>query len=165
MSAEIRIEQEQPNDAASVQDLASLVHGPGRFARTAYRIREGTSPVPDLSLVIKRGDGLVGSVRFTRVAVDGEEGALLLGPLAVHPDHAGCGFGRALIEAGLERAKAAGFRLVLLVGDLAYYQRVGFSRVPVGQIALPGPVDPARLLAAELVPDALAQFRGRVQGI
>lgn len=165
MPAEIRIEPEHPHDVASILGLAATAHGPGRFARTAYRIREGTSPVAELSLVAKDAGGLVGSVRFTRVAIGGEEGALLLGPLAVHPDYAGRGYGRALIETGLRRAREAEFRLVILVGDLAYYQRVGFSPVPPGQIVLPGPVDPARLLAAELVPGALADFHGMLRGM
>jgi predicted N-acetyltransferase YhbS len=52
--------------------------------------------------------------------------------------------------------------LVLLVGDTAYYGRFGFAPVPTGQIRLPGPVDPARLLAAELRLGTLATFRGLI---
>ncbi len=47
----------------------------------------------------------------------------------------------------------------LLVGDEPYYARFGFHPVPPGQIVLPGPVDPNRLLAAELAPDALGGFQ------
>jgi predicted N-acetyltransferase YhbS len=64
----------------------------------------------------------------------------------------------------LARAKAEGFRLVLLVGDMPYYGRFGFQPVPPGRITLPGPVDPARLLAVELVPGALAGASGGVKG-
>ena len=52
----------------------------------------------------------------------------------------------------MARARAEGFSLVLLVGDMPYYGRFGFNPVPPGQITLPGPVDPARLLSLELVP-------------
>ena len=52
--------------------------------------------------------------------------------------------------------------LVVLVGDPPYYERFGFRRVPPGQILLPGPADPARILAAELSPGALARFHGVV---
>jgi predicted N-acetyltransferase YhbS len=62
----------------------------------------------------------------------------------------------------MEAAKAAGVKLVLLVGDEPYYGRFGFHPVPPGQITMPGPVDPARLLAAELVPGALAAHIGLV---
>jgi predicted N-acetyltransferase YhbS len=53
---------------------------------------------------------------------------------------------------------------VILVGDMPYYARSGFVPVPPGQIVLPGPVDPARLLALELAPSALAGVKGVVKG-
>jgi predicted N-acetyltransferase YhbS len=52
--------------------------------------------------------------------------------------------------------------LVLLVGDEPYYGRLGFRRIPWGQITIPGPVDPNRLLAAELRPGMLAAYAGMV---
>ena len=61
---------------------------------------------------------------------------------------------------GLEAARAGGYELVILVGDEPYYARMGFGRVPAGQITLPGPVDPTRLLAAELVAGALVRAQG-----
>jgi predicted N-acetyltransferase YhbS len=127
-------------------------------------VREGIPPVPGLSLVGWRGDRLVGGIRFTAISIGEEGGAALLGPLVVDPAEKGKGFGRALVEEGLVRAKAQGFSLVLLVGDMPYYGRFGFSPVRSGQITLPGPVDPARLLAVELVPGALATASGQVKG-
>ena len=96
------------------------------------------------------------------MTVGGAPGAILLGPLAVDPEFAGQGYGRRLVADGLAAAKAAGVRLCVLVGDEPYYARFGFVRVPPGQIALPGPADPARILAAELSPGALADYRGVV---
>ena len=81
----------------------------------------------------------------------------------VDPAHKGKGYGKALVGEGLERAKVEGFSLVLLVGDMPYYGRFGFAPVPRGQITLPGPVDPVRLLALELMPEALAAATGPVQ--
>ena len=119
--------------------------------------------LPGLCLVGWREDRLVGGIRFTAISIGEEGGALLLGPLVVDPAEKGKGFGRALVEEGLVRAKAQGFALVLLVGDMPYYGRFGFSPVPPGQITLPGPVDPARLLVLELVPGALATASGQVR--
>jgi predicted N-acetyltransferase YhbS len=65
----------------------------------------------------------------------------------------------------MARARELGYRLVILVGDLPYYARAGFTVAPHGYIALPGPVDPARLLYAELVPGALERYRGLVCGL
>jgi predicted N-acetyltransferase YhbS len=106
----------------------------------------------------------VGGIRFTAISIGEEKDAALLGPLVVDPAEKGKGFGRALVEEGLKRAKAAGFSLVLLVGDMPYYGRFGFSPVRPGQVTLPGPVDAARLLALELVPGVLVSAGGEVKG-
>jgi predicted N-acetyltransferase YhbS len=96
------------------------------------------------------------------VLIGGRGGALLLGPLAVDPAFANQGHGRGLVAAALEAARNAGIALVVLVGDEPYYARLGFRPVPHGQIILPGPVDPERLLAAELVAGALTGYSGFV---
>jgi predicted N-acetyltransferase YhbS len=158
-----QIRDENEKDEAALSQLSAQAFGPGRFGRTAYRIREGVAPVSWLSLTAWLDDRLVGGIRFTAVTIGAEESALLLGPLVVDPVHKGKGYGKALVAEGLARAGAQGFRLVVLVGDMPYYGRFGFVPVPPGQIRLPGPVDPARLLALELVPGALSNATGLVQ--
>ena len=90
-----------------------------------------------------------------------ESPALLLGPLIVEPVFRSQGIGEALVTRSLEAAKAAGWKLVILVGDEPYYARMGFKPGPAGRIALPGPVDPARLLYCELEPGALETRKWR----
>ncbi|MGX1097975.1 GNAT family N-acetyltransferase [Amorphus sp. MBR-141] len=141
---------EAAGDAPAIDVLNDTAFGPGRFARTAYRLREGVPHAPDLAFVATVADRLVGSVRLTPILV-GTSGALLLGPLAVHPDVANRGIGRSLVRTSVARARELGHRLVLLVGDPPYYAPVGFTPVRPGQITFPGPVDPHRLLAAHLV--------------
>jgi predicted N-acetyltransferase YhbS len=151
-----------PDDLPAMVALQSRAFSPGRFARTAYRVREGGPDLSPFCRVALIGDRLVAALRLTSINVGGHSGALLLGPLAVEPDEAGRGYGRRLVAESLDAARAEGMALVLLVGDTAYYGRFGFKPVPPGQIRLPGPVDPARLLAAEVQFGALATFRGLV---
>jgi predicted N-acetyltransferase YhbS len=96
--------------------------------------------------------------------VIGEASALLLGPLIVEPVFRSQGIGEALVNRSLEAAKAAGWKLVLLVGDEPYYARMGFQCAPKEQMSLPGPVDPDRLLYCELEPGALATAKGAARG-
>src|SRR5205823_13996281 len=124
-------------------------------ARSACRIREGVGHRLDLSFTAWIGTLLVGSVRLTPIRI-GAAKALLLGPLTVEPPFRERGIGQALIERALERAKGQGHRLVVLVGDEPYYGKCGFKRIAKGQVAMPGPVDPARLLVCELVEGAFA---------
>jgi predicted N-acetyltransferase YhbS len=162
-SFDIRLETD--GDGLTLSQISEAAFGPGRFARTAYRVREGTPPVAPLCLIGSLDGWIVGGIRFTAVSIGAEEGALLLGPLVVDPAERGKGYGRALVEQGLARAREAGFTLVLLVGDMPYYGRFGFAPLPPGQITLPGPVDPARLLALEFVPGALAGASGQVKAL
>ena len=158
----LSIRPERPGDAEAIGRLHDRAFGPGRFARTASRLREGNPELPDLSFSALVGTLLVGSVRVSPVTV-GDTAALALGPLAVEPAFEGRGIGAALMEACLGAARRAGHTLVILVGDEPYYARFGFSAVPAGRMAMPGPVDPARLLAAELAPGALDRAGGKVK--
>lgn len=157
------IEPVTPADADAVEHLNQRVFGPGRFARSAYRVRETADPDPSLSFVARVGTLLVGANFMTPIAVT-DAPALLLGPLIVEPVFRSQGIGEALVNRSLEAAKAAGWKLVILVGDEPYYARMGFKPVPPGRIRLPGPVDPGRLLYCELEPGALEAARGEMRG-
>lgn len=153
---------EAAEDALAIERLHERTFGPGRYARTAYRIREGAPHRLDLSFIARIGTLLVGSVRLTPVRI-GETPALLLGPLTVEPPFRERGIGLQLIERALTEAKNKGHRLVLLVGDEPYYGKVGFKRIPKGQAVMPGPVDPERLLIAELDEGAFAGVGGPIR--
>lgn len=160
---EITVHAVEPKDLPDVLALNARAFGPGRFARTAYRVREGTPPISRFCLLSRVAGELVASIRFTEVTVGGKGGVLLLGPLAVEARYAGLGYGKRLVAEGLERAKASGIALVLLVGDEPYYGRFGFKRIGLSRIKMPGPVDPARMLAAELREGALVEYAGMVE--
>lgn len=155
------ISAETPANAASIDKLNERAFGPGRFARTAYRLRERAHHDLALSFVARVGTLLVGSNRLTPVRL-GEAPGLLLGPLAVEPAFQSRGIGEALVNRSLEAARDAGHRLVILVGDEPYYGRMGFGRVPIGRLTFPGPVDLRRLLYCELVPGAFEGVSGAV---
>ncbi len=161
----IACEDTAPHDHDGVEHLLDLAFGSGRHSKTSYRLREGNKAVQGLSLVTRdKGVGISGTVSFWPLAIGASQSpALLLGPLAVHPDRQGLGIGLALMREGLARATGQGHSLVLLVGDEPYYAKVGFAKLPEGQISLPGPVDPARFLYLELKPGALAGVTGLVQ--
>ncbi len=153
---------ETEHDALAIERLHERTFGPGRYAKTAYRLREQVVHSLDLSFTARIGTLLVGSVRLSPIRI-GETKALLLGPLTVEPPFRERGVGQALIEHALEAARANGHRLVLLVGDEPYYGKCGFKQVPPGRAAMPGPVDPDRLLVAELASDAFEGVSGSVQ--
>jgi len=154
---------ETKEDAEAIERLHERTFGPGRYAKTAYRLREQVAHRLDLSFTARIGTLLVGSVRLSPVRI-GESKALLLGPLTVEPAFRERGVGQALIARALKDSAAKGERLVILVGDEPYYGKSGFRRVPRDRLMMPGPVDPERLLVAELVPGAFDGVSGRVRG-
>jgi len=153
------------NDLLEMKRLHARIFGPGRFARTAYRIREGHPLISRFCHTAKLNGRLVASVTLTPVIIGNKADALLLGPLAVSSAHANIGIGRKLIKKSLAAAKAEGIRLVVLVGELAYYKRVGFTRVPYGHITFPGPADPMRILSCALDNTALDDYRGLIRAV
>jgi len=158
----LTIAPESPKDAQAIERLLERTFGPGRFVLSAYRLREHVDHLLDLSFTARIGTLLVGSIRQLPICI-GDTKALLLGPLTVEPPFRGRGVGRLLLERALSEAKAKGHCLVLLVGDEAYYGRVGFKQVPKGRATMPGPVDYDRLLVVELVDAAFDGASGVVR--
>src|SRR5580693_2144542 len=118
---------ETKDDAEAIERLHERTFGPGRYAKTAYRLREQVTHRPDLSFTARIGTLLVGSVRLSPVRI-GESKALLLGPLTVEPAFRERGVGQALIERTLSEARNKVHKLVILVGDEPYYGKTGFKR-------------------------------------
>lgn len=140
------IDLETPFDARRVEALVDAAFGPGRFSKTAERLREGSSPA--VVLVARRGCEVVGTVRLWPVRI-GARPALFLGPIAVDERLRGEGVGAALVEAALQHARAGDRPTVLLVGDLPFFGRFGFE--VAREVELPGPVDRRRVLALSFV--------------
>jgi predicted N-acetyltransferase YhbS len=158
----LTIMPETADDAVAIERLHERTFGPGRFAKSAYRIREGVPHQLDLSFTARIGTLLVGSVQLTSISI-GDAKGLLLGPLTVEPPFRERGIGQMLIERALSEAKVKGHRLVVLVGDEPYYAKSGFKRIPKGRLVMPGPVDPARLLVCELAEGAFEGVSGSIK--
>ena len=158
-----KLEEEIEADWWEVEALYDLCFSPGRTALSSYRLRDGVPTVAALCLTLRDDDNaLAAAIRYWPVEVGGED-ALLLGPVAVHPTRQGEGLGGLLINESLSEARRLGWERVLLVGDAPYYSRFGFKRVPHGRLAMPGPVDPARVLVCELVDGAFEGVAGIVR--
>jgi predicted N-acetyltransferase YhbS len=151
--------RERPQDADAVERLVLRAFGPGRFAKAAERLREGRSPRLDLSMAAWDGRELVGSVRQWTVRV-GETPAIFLGPIAVEESYRSHGVGAALVEQACAAARAAGYDVTVLVGDMPFFGPLGFAPAP--GVVMPGPVDQGRVLARALTAGADRALEGLV---
>ena len=134
---------------AEVDALLDRVFGEDRRRRTAYRIRDGMTAIPDLSYAAFDADGaLVGSLQCWPAALDGAVPLILVGPVAVMPDLQRAGIGRAMMDRMIATADATGAPPLVLIGDPEYYGRFfGFEGRWTTKWTVPGPVERRRLLA------------------
>lgn len=143
------ISLDAPEHAPAVEALYDEVFGPGRFAKTAERLREGNTAIADASLVAIDSEGLTGVVRVWPVTVGATGRAAFLGPIAVAERRRGNGVAFKLMERAIGVCREQGYAAVILVGDLDYYERFGFKPSD-GRFQLPGPVDQKRVLIRDL---------------
>ncbi len=155
------INADAPEHSDAVEALYDEVFGPGRFAKTAERLREGNTKIADASLVAVDSEGVAGVVRVWPVKV-GEKGrAAFLGPIAVAERRRGNGVAFKLMERAIGVCREQGYTAVILVGDHEYYERFGFRPAGEGRFLLPGPVDQKRVLIRDLSTRA-AQLNGEL---
>ena len=153
-AAPFAIRSERASDVVAREALLDASFGDNRQLRTCQRLRDGQAPAEGLALSAVSQGRLVGTVRLWHVSAGGVP-ALVLGPLAVDPPFRKLGIGKALVQHALAAAKARGHGAVLLLGDAPYYARFGFSALKTGELRLPGPFEPDRLLGLELREGAL----------
>lgn len=135
-------------DPAAVETLLDAAFGLDRRGRTAYRIREGMRPLPDLSYATIGDDGaLLGVLQSWPVALDGTTPLILVGPVAVAGDVRNLGIGRAMLGRLIVDAEARNSDPLVLIGDPEYYNRFGFDDAATRLWRVPGPVERRRLLA------------------
>jgi|GEM_PF-401202 len=153
----------QAAQSAELAALLDLCFGADRQRKTSYKLRDGQAQIEDLWFTVQKGGKLVASIQYWPIAIRSaykETQALLLGPLAVHPDVQGEGLGRALLDTSISVASLKGHVHILLVGDPAYYGRRGFSSKNTSGLSLPGPYDPKRLLHRQIAPGPMLPFSG-----
>ena len=160
-------------ESAAVEALLDRAFGPDRHLRTAYRIRAGIQPIPELSFAAIGDDGaLLGTIQCWPVTLACDSGAqvpmVMVGPVAVSPGHQQQGIGRMLMERMLDavpNCTSEGCDSLMLVGDPEYYGRFfGFTPERTTQWRLPGPFEARRLLArGDKVPDCAGMLGARVR--
>ena len=114
-----------PRDAAVVRAVEEAAFGASEEANLVEALAADPAAAP-LSLLARSGGRAVGHVLFTAVTVgQSDVSAAILAPLAVVPDAQRRGVGSALVREGLAMLEQRGVRLVFVLGDPAYYSRLG----------------------------------------
>lgn len=147
---------ETPSDFPAVHRLHAACFETGAEAGLVDRLREDGDAV--ISLVAEIEGAVAGHVMFSRMRAPFP--ALGLAPVSVAAPWRRRAIAARLIEAGLDRAREAGWRGVFVLGDPAYYSRFGFSAEAAAGFESPyaGPY----LMALSLDGEPLPAGSGRV---
>lgn len=125
------IRTERPGDEAAIRDMVRRAftghpYSDGDEADVIDRLRADGDLL--LSLVAEQDDSIIAQVTYSPALLDnGEEGWVVLGPVAVEPAHQGLGVGRKLIAAGEAIMRERGVKGITVLGDPAIYARFGFA--------------------------------------
>lgn len=137
---------------SAIENLLDACFGKQRKQRTAYAIRHGSKPIKNLSFVIAEGDNIIGSIACSSILLKNDTkciAMIMVGPIAISPDHQNIGLGKLLMETVFNVAQNDpnhAERPLFLIGDLEYYSRFGFINMPQNEWTLPGPFERERLL-------------------
>lgn len=149
--------------ADAIEALYDRTFGPGHFAKTAERLREGNASVPDVSRVAVSDGAVIGVCRVWPILVgEGEVSALFIGPVAVDPGFQGQRLGLTVTGEALEAATKAGWGAAVIIGAPGYFGELGFEQVAPDRFTFPGPQDMARVMVRDLAQSA-ANLSGLVQ--
>jgi Predicted acetyltransferase len=126
------IRPETPADHAAIREINLAAFADHPYSRqTEHLIVEALREAGALavSLVAEEHGRVAGHIAFSRADIDGaDRGWYLLGPVAVLPGMQRRGLGSALVRTGLDELRRLGAQGCVLVGDPAYYTRLGFRQ-------------------------------------
>jgi putative acetyltransferase len=146
----VEVREERAGDAAAIGSVHLAAFPTPTEANLVEQLRSDGDITASL-IAIDDGE-IVGHVLFSRMSVEADGQQLHgwgLAPLSVVPDRQRTGIGSALVEAGIDRARATGVQIIFVLGEPAYYGRFGFDAKSAAAFASPyaGPYFQARVLA------------------
>jgi putative acetyltransferase len=160
----IEIREERPADAATIRRVVEAAFKGKAEAELVDRLRAGGRF--GIALLAATGRTVAGFALLTDVTLAGsglEPRGAGLAPLAVRPTFQKRGIGALLVRAALDRARAAGYGFVVLLGDPGYYGRFGFRTGAVLGLACEFDAPEEAFMAIELSPGVLAGVTGTVR--
>lgn len=137
--------------ADAIEALYDRTFGPGHFAKTAERLREGSQSLPDITRVAVSQGQVIGVCRVWPIIVGAARvPAVFIGPVAVDPSFQGQRLGLSVTGEALEAATKAGWVAAIIIGAPGYFGELGFQPVAADRLTFPGPQDMARVMVRDL---------------
>ena len=140
------IRRTKPDDEINISSLLDEAFGPGRLARSVYRLREIRPFIDEYSYVYLKDSKIAASISYSETYINNLFKGLLLGPLAVSPALKGKGHGKELVQYTINKIELSNiYDFIIVVGDLDYYSKFEFNNVEKN-LEFYGPVDKDKVL-------------------
>ena len=140
------IRQISNEDNDKIIKLLYKSFGPGRFARSVYRLREKNDRDTEFSYIYELNNQILSSISYYKTFLNNDINGLLLGPLAVDPEHRGKGYGVELVKYTIALIKKTmAYDFILVIGDYHYYEKFGFKKID-NTFSFYGPVNSEKVL-------------------
>lgn len=92
--------------------------------------RDDKDFVPELDFVMEKDGKIIGHIMYVRSAIKASDGRVIpimtFGPISIAPDFKGQGYGKALLDYSIERAKELGAGALAITGNINFYGKFGF---------------------------------------
>ena len=144
------IRQISNEDNDKIIKLLYKSFGPGRFARSVYRLREKNDRDTEFSYIYELNNQILSSISYYKTFLNNDINGLLLGPLAVDPEHRGKGYGVELVKYTIALIKKTmAYDFILVIGYYHYYEKFGFKKIN-NTFSFYGPVNSEKVLILPL---------------
>ncbi|MBP5772879.1 MAG: N-acetyltransferase [Eubacterium sp.] len=169
----IRLEEEK--DYREVENLIREsfwnVYRPGCSEHYVIHVlRKDDAFIKELDFVMEQDGTIIGQNMFMKTVINADDGkdvpVLTMGPICITPELKRQGYGKAILDCSLEKAKEMGFGAVLFEGNIDFYGKSGFdyaSKFDIRYHDLPEDADSSFFLCQELIPGYLDNVSGVYQ--
>lgn len=162
----MKIRNEQPSDYREVENLTREafwnVYRPGcteHFVLNRYR--NNPDFIPELDLVMEEDGKIIGHVMFSHASLTKADGSTMpawtFGPICIAPDYKRKGYGLALLNHAIDKARTMGISVLCMEGNIEFYRNAGFAEASTLGLHYHGTPDAEAsfFLAQELIPGYL----------
>lgn len=169
------IRLEKKDDYKEVENLVREafwnVYRPGCSEHYVIHVlRDDQAFVKELDFVMEQDGRLIGQNMFMETVINADDGrtipVLTMGPIGITPELKRKGYGKALLDYSLEKAKELRYGAVLFEGNIGFYGKSGFDYARKSNIRyhdLPDGADDSFFLCKELIPGYLDGITGVYQ--
>ena len=163
---------ERKEDYREVENLVREsfwnVYRPGCLEHyVLHCLRSDPDFIPELDFVMEKDGEIIGQNIFMKAKIDADDGReipiMTMGPICVRNDLKRHGFGKALLDFSLEKAREYGAGALCFEGDINFYGKSGFnyaSDFGIRYHGLPEGEDASFFLCIELIPGYLSGITG-----